>query len=388
MKFKESRKVQNLMQSEIRNMSVECDEAGGINLSQGICDLPLPQVLMDGVQEATQLGYNHYTRYDGIQYLREQIAKKSQRYNQITCDPDKNITVSCGATGALYCACYALFNAGDEIILFEPFYGYHEYTLTSLDLKPVYVKLTEGTWEIDFELLEGAISKKTRAILISTPLNPCGKIFTKQEFLKISELCEKHDLLLLSDEIYEYITFEGRTHLSPASLPELKDRTITISGYSKTFSITGWRIGYSIASEEITKMIGAVNDLLYVCAPAPMQYAVAKAIEELPDDYYASIRNGYEEKRNLLCETLSTCGMKPYVPEGAYYIMADVSKVPGDTSKEKAMFLLKETGIGTVPGDAFYKNGSGKNLVRFCFAKDIEIIREACRLLVNNRSKW
>lgn len=369
-------------------MSVECDEMGGINLSQGICDLPLPEVLMTGIQEAVHLGYNHYTRCEGIPYLRDQIADKVRKYNHIDCDANKNVTVSCGATGALHCACYALFNVGDEVVLFEPFYGYHEYTLLSLDLKPVYVKLEEETWEIDFEVLENVISEKTRAILVSTPLNPCGKIFTKQEFIKIAQICEKYNLILLSDEIYEYITFEQKAHLSPASLPELSDRTITISGYSKTFSITGWRIGYAIASEEITKMISVVNDLLYVCAPAPVQYAVAKAIEELPFEYYVSIRDGYEQKRNLLCNTLSECGMKPYVPEGAYYIMANSSVLPGEKSKDKAMFLLKEAGIGAVPGEAFYSDGSGTNMLRFCFAKDISVIKEACDLLVSNKNKW
>ncbi len=382
------RRVEEFMRSEIRNMSIECDKVKGINLSQGICDLPLPQILTEGMQEAVSLGYNHYTRYDGISYLRNEIAKKAWEYNHIVCDPDKNITVSNGATGALYCVCYSLFNARDEIIMFTPFYGYHEYTLVSLDLKPVFVKLKEGSWEIDFGVLEAAVTKDTKAILISNPANPCGKIFTEEEFKILGEICNKYDLYFISDEIYEYITFDGKRHFSPASLKCLADRTITISGYSKTYSITGWRIGYSVAGEEIAKAIGCVNDLLYVCAPSPAQYAVAKAMENLGMDFYQRLREGYGKKRDLLCETLKQCKLTPYIPEGAYYVLADVSRLPGDSSKEKAMYLLRETAIGTVPGSAFYNDLSGEHMVRFCFARDIAVIERACWMLEKNRHKW
>ncbi len=388
MKFRPSYRMSELVQSEIRNMSVECDKVSGINLSQGICDLPLPEILQDGIKEATRLGYNSYTRCDGIQYLREQIAKKALEYNHIKCDPDRNIVVSCGATGALYCTCYALFNPGDEIILFEPFYGYHEYTLVSLNLKPVYVKLIHESWKIDFDCLESAINPNTRAILISNPVNPCGKVFSIEELNKIGTLCEKYNLFLLSDEIYEYIVFDGKKHVSPASLPVLKDRTVTISGYSKTYSITGWRIGYSIAGGQLSELIGEVNDLFYVCAPSPAQYAVAKAIENLQDRFYMEICNSYKEKRDLLCDTLSRCGLYPFIPEGAYYILADVSVLPGKDSKEKCIYLLDETGIGTVPGDAFYSGSSGKDVLRFCFARDISVIQKACSLIIENRFKW
>lgn len=388
MKYKEAGKIQDLMQSEIRNMSIECETQGGINLSQGICDVPLPHVLEEGITEAVRLGYNHYTRYDGMAYLREEIVKKARAFNHIECDPQKNITVSCGATGALYCTCYALFHPGEEVIIFEPFYGYHVYTLEALGLRPVYVKLQQGSWDIDYELLERAVTSKTRAILISTPSNPCGKIFSEEDFKGLGRMCEKYDLMLLSDEIYEYITYDGRSHLSPASLPYLKERTITISGYSKTFSITGWRIGYSIADGKAAALIGGVNDLVYVCAPSLAQYAVAKAMKELPDSYYSLLREEYQRKRDLLCRTLLECGFSPFVPQGAYYVLADVSLLPGDTSREKAVYLLMEAGIGTVPGDAFYYDGAGAKLVRFCFAKDMEVMKKACDLLLENKEKW
>lgn len=387
MKNNFSKKVTDLLQSEIRNMSLECDKVGGINLSQGMCDLPLPTLLKDAVNEAIDLGYNHYTRYDGIDYLRHQIAIKAHDFNGIDCNENINITVSAGATGALYCACYALFNPGDEVIIFEPFYGYHEYTLTSLGLVPKYMRLEDGTWEIDYDVLESLISSHTRAILISNPINPCGKVFTREELLKLGLICLKHNMFLISDEIYEYIVFDGKKHISPASISEIKSNVITISGYSKTYSITGWRIGYSIAEKGIATMIGAVNDMLYVCAPAPLQYAVAKGIEFLPKTFYENNCKDYQEKRDMLCECLLHCGLRPYSPEGAYYVLADVSILPGKSSKQKAMYLLSNSGIGVVPGEAFYKKG-GENTVRFCFAKDKCVIEEACILLEKNCNQW
>lgn len=387
MKNSFSKKVTDLLQSEIRNMSLECDRVGAINLSQGICDLPLPQLLKDAVNEAIRLGYNHYTRYDGIDYLRQQIAIKARDFNGIDCDENANITVSAGATGALYCACYALFNPGDEIIIFEPFYGYHEYTLTSLNLVPKYLRLQDESWAVDYEALETLISHHTRAILISNPMNPCGKVFTREELLKLGQICQKHNMFLISDEIYEYIVFDEKKHISPASIREIKNNVITISGYSKTYSITGWRIGYSIAEKEIATMIGAVNDMLYVCAPAPLQYAVAKGIEFLPKSFYQENCKDYQEKRDMLCECLSNCGIHPYFPEGAYYVLADVSILPGKSSKQKAMYLLNNSGIGVVPGEAFYKK-YGENIVRFCFAKDKCVIEEVCTILKRNCSQW
>lgn len=377
------------MQSEIRNMSIECDRVNGINLSQGMCDLPLQSILEYGVHEAMEKGYNHYTRYDGIDELKFQIANKAQCYNKIQVDPATQVCVSSGATGALYCTCYTLFSPGDEILLFEPYYGYHDYTFRSLDLCPVYVKLEPPDWSFSLDELERIITPKTKAILINTPSNPCGKMFYRDELEAIADFVIDHDLIVLTDEIYEYITFDGREHISPASISRIQDRTITISGYSKTFSITGWRIGYAIAQPEIINMIGAVNDLIYVCAPAPLQYAVAKAIETFDDTYYAKICQNYQKKRDLLCDALTDVGLTPYVPQGAYYVLADVSRLPGETGKEKAMWFLEKTTISVVPGEAFFSDTEkGKNIVRFCFAKDIGVIQRACDLLIENRTAW
>lgn len=384
-----NKKLQLLMQSEIRNMSIECDRRNGINLSQGMCDLPLQSVLRDGVLEGLAKGFNHYTRYDGIAELRWQIAEKSMRFNGVKVDPETEVCVSSGATGALYCACYALLSPGDEVLLFEPYYGYHDYTMRSLDLCPVYCRLEPPDWTFTMDELEVLVTARTKAILINTPSNPCGKVFTSDELEQLAAFADAHDLLVLTDEIYEYITYDGHRHISPASIEGLRDRTVTISGYSKTFSITGWRIGYATGPKTLIEKIGAVNDLIYVCAPAPLQYAVAKAIDSFGDGFYEQMRRSYEQKRDLLCGVLQDVGLTPYKPQGAYYILADVSALPGHMGKEKAMWLLEETGISTVPGEAFFVNkGVGKNIVRFCFAKDIAVIQKACDLLLENKSKW
>jgi aminotransferase len=361
-------------------MSLECGSVNGINLAQGICDLSLEKALSKGVFEGMNIGENHYTRYDGNALLREQIAYKANTFNAIKADIDQ-IIVSSGATGALYSVCFSLFDPGDEIILFEPYYGYHEYTLMSLDLVPVFATLKPPIWTFDIDELQRLVNSKTKAIILCTPSNPCGKIFSHEELDILGDFCIKNNLIVLTDEIYEYITYDGLQHISPASCDKFKGRTITISGYSKTFSITGWRIGYCIAEKSIIKWIGNANDLIYVCAPAPLQYGVAKAIKEIPGSFYGKLRDQYKKKRDLLCSTLLNLGLMPYIPNGAYYVLADVKALPGDTSKEKAMYILNKTGIGVVPGDAFYRSKDGKNLVRFCFAKDMTVIQQACELL-------
>lgn len=374
-------RLKNLMQSEIRNMSIECDKVHGINLSQGICDLPLSREITDGVREALKLGINQYTRFDGLTEIRNAIAEKACKFNRIDADPEKNITVTCGATGALYSACLALLDPGDEVILFQPFYGYHEYTLQATDIVPVYANLTPPEWSFDIDELEKLATPRTRAIIINTPSNPCGKVFSKEEMDIIGDFCIKHDLLIFTDEIYEYITYDEHEHISPGSLEKLKDRVITISGYSKTFSITGWRIGYSIAPEKYAELIGIASDLVYVCAPAPLQYAVAKAIQNLSDRFYSELRDSFIQKRDIICSALKSCGLTPYIPEGAYYVLADIGRIEGKDSKEKCLWLLENTGVAAVPGDSFYHGAGGENLARFCFAKEDAVLEEAAKRL-------
>jgi aminotransferase len=371
----------HLVQSEIRSMTVECDRIGGVNLAQGVCDTELPAPVRDAAIQAIQAGHNIYTRLDGIAPLRSAISRKLAEYNQVQANPETQVLVTSGATGALYAACLALFNPGDEIIVFEPFYGYHVNTMLSLRIKPVAQPLAAGTWELDVDALREAVSPKTRAILINTPSNPCGKVFTRAEIEAIGEIAIEHDLFLLTDEIYEYFLFDGAKHTSAAALHGLGERTILISGFSKTFSITGWRIGYLAADPRWIPSIGYFHDLTYVCSPSPAQYGAAAGLAGLDAGFYRHLSIDYQYKRDLLCSALDRAGLTPSVPKGAYYVLADVTLVPGATASEKARALLAKTGVAAVAGSAFYSKGRGENLLRFCFAKQNAALEEACERL-------
>jgi aminotransferase len=364
-------------------MSIECERVGGINLAQGVCDTEVPEPVRKQAYAGIEGGVNSYTRYDGITELREAIAEKLWRFNRIQADPETEIVVSAGSTGALYCTCLALLDPGDEVILFEPYYGYHVNTLLAVEAVPKYVKMLPPDWNFSCDALEDAVSSRTKAIIVNTPANPSGKVFSRSELEFIAEFANRYSLFVFTDEIYERFLYDGRIHISPGSLDGLKDKTITISGFSKTLSITGWRIGYAMASEEWARRIGHMNDLIYVCAPSPLQYGVAKGVSQLTDNFYQDLSREYARKRERLCTALRQIGLHPFVPQGAYYVLADVSSLPGSSSKERAMFLLEQTGVASVPGEAFFHNGDGHDLVRFCFAKDDSDLRRACSLLEN-----
>lgn len=379
MGLKLSKRYEWVLQSEIRNMSIECDRMGGINLSQGVCDLAVPAQVAIGAKRAIDNGINAYTRYDGVAELRAAIAAKTKKFSGLEVDPESEIVVSAGTTGALYCACLALLDPGDEVILFEPCYGYHVSTLVATQAVPVYVRTEPPDWRFSQAQLEAAVTEKTRGIIVNTPSNPSGKVFSLQELKLLGEFARRHDLFVFTDEIYEHFVYDGRRHVSPATLPGMKDRTITISGVSKSFSITGWRIGYCICDARWAQTIGYFNDLIYVCAPAPLQMGAAKGLLDLDTDYYTRISKAHEIKRDKICEALSTAGLEPHIPQGAYYVLADISNLAGDNSKERAMNLLRQTGIACVPGEAFYHDNAGEDLARFCFAKEESIIDEACK---------
>jgi aminotransferase len=381
MPLKVSQRAERIVQSEIRAMFIECAKVGGINLSQGVCDTEVPLPVRTGAQKAIDDGVNSYTRYDGREELRKAIAHKMQEYNGIQADPESEIIVSGGSTGAFYCACLALLNPGDEVIVFEPYYGYHINTLLAAEAHPSYVRLKPPDWGFQEKDLEGAITKKTRGILVNTPANPSGKVFSLTELQWISEMANRHDLVVFTDEIYEYFLYDGRKHISPGSLPGMADRTITISGFSKTFSITGWRIGYSVCNATWAQMIGYLNDLIYVCAPAPLQVGVAQGILELKPEYYRELCHQYAVKRDKICHALTKAGLSPCVPQGAYYVLADVTHLPGKTSKDKAMFVLSKTGVAGVPDEAFFHEPPDSQFIRFCFAKEDHDLDEACRRL-------
>jgi aminotransferase len=379
MPLKLSSRHEWVMQSEIRNMSIECDRVGGINLAQGVCDLEVPAPVRLAAKEAIDKGINSYTRYDGLDELREAIASKHKIFTGHEVDPQNQIIVSAGSTGAFYCACLALLDPGDEVIVFEPFYGYHVSTLIATQAVPVYVKMTPPDWTFTHDDVERVVTRKTKGIMVNTPANPSGKVFHREELEAIARVAVKHDLFVFTDEIYEHFVYEGQRHMPPVTLPGMKERTITISGLSKAFSITGWRIGYCICDARWAQTIGYFNDLVYVCAPAPLQVGAAHGLMELEPDYYRRLSEEYSRKRDRMCEALSKGGLPPYVPQGAYYILADISRLPGGDSKQRVMHLLHQTGVACVPGEAFYHDGSGKTLARFCFAKEDPILDEACR---------
>ncbi len=379
MELKLSDRHEWVVQSEIRNMSIECDRLEGINLSQGICDVEVPKVVRDGAKKALDNGCNSYTRYDGIAELRGAIAAKVKIYNGMKVDPESEIVVSGGSTGALYCACLALLNPGDEVIVFEPYYGYHISTLIATQVIPVYLRTSPPAWSFIEADLDRITTPRTRGILINTPANPTGKVFTWDELKVIAGFASRHNLFVFTDEIYEHFVYDDRRHIAPATLPGMKERTITISGLSKTFNITGWRIGYCVCDARWSQSIGYFSDLVYVCAPAPLQWGVAKGLLELGADYYQGISRLYARKRDKICGALQTGGLEPYVPHGAYYVLADTTRIPGKNSKERAMRLLEKTGIASVPGEAFFHDHSGEDLARFCFAKEDSVLDEACR---------
>lgn len=376
-----NQRMAGLAHSEIRAMTQACIEAKGLNMAQGVCDTPVPPTVLRAAAQAMEQGKNVYSRFDGLPELRQAIAKKLAQYNGIVADPETDVTVSAGATGAFHCACLALLDPGDEVILFEPYYQYHISALLAVEAVPVAVKMQTPDWNFSGADVERVITPRTRAIIVNSPGNPSGKVFSRSELESIAAIAQQHGLFVFTDEIYEYFLYDGRTHVSFATLPGMADRTITIGGYSKTFSITGWRIGYSVAAARWAQAIGAMNDLLYVCAPTPLQAGVAAGIRELPDSFYRDLARDYQRKRDRFCQALATAGLTPSIPQGAYYVLADASRLPGTTGKARAMFLLETIGLAGVPGEAFVSGLEGKQFIRFSYAKIDSDIDDACRRL-------
>jgi len=265
--------------------------------------------------------------------------------------------------------------------LLEPYYGYHLSTIHATGLAARFVPLRLPGWTLQKEDIERAATPKTRAIMVCTPANPSGKVFSKAELEMLRDLAIEHDWIVFTDEIYEHFIYDGKRHICPATIPGLRDRTIVISGFSKTFSITGWRIGFAVAPPKLAEAIGYFSDLIYVCAPTPLQMGVARGLAELPPEYFENLSVEYRVKRDKICGALAAAGLEPNVPSGADYVLANIENLPGESSKERAMFLLEKAGVACVPGEAFFHDDSGEDLARFCFAKDNTVLEEACRRL-------
>src|SRR5258707_10060052 len=273
-------------------MSVECERVGGVNLSQGVCDTEIPLPVRRAAQEAIETGVNTYTRLEGLIELRAAVAEKLSRYNGLQYDPETEVIVSAGGAGGFCCACLALLNPGDEVILFEPYYGYHLNTLLALSAVPTYVTLKPPEWTFPARDLEAVVTARTRGIVINTPANPSGKVFTRTELELIADFANRHDLFVFTDEIYEHFLYDRRQHISPALLPGMQERTITVSGASKTFSITGWRVGWSACSSRWTPLIAALTDVIHGCAPAPVQGGAAPGLATFGSDNYGALIGG------------------------------------------------------------------------------------------------
>ena len=380
-----------VFQSEIRAMSVLCDAAGGVNLAQGICDTAVPAIVAAGAARAIRDGNNIYTRLEGIDRLRRAIAAHVAQFSGRTVDPDRQLLVTSGATGAFHAATMALLNPGDEVIVFEPFYGYHLSTLQAVRAVPVIIRLELPDWRLDLDAVRSAVTARTRAMVINSPSNPSGKVFTRAELEALADIAREFDLFVITDEMYEHFVYGGARHLSAAAIDGMEERAVVISGFSKTFSVTGWRVGYLLADAKWIPSIGYFHDLLYVCAPAPLQHGVADGLEKLEPAFYKGLAREYETKRDLLLRALTEAGLTPHTPDGAYYILAYAASIPGETGAEKARSLLRQTGIAAVAGRAFFasvpdERNRGEDLLRFCFAKKDEDLERACQRLRGARN--
>jgi len=370
-------RMRGLVQSDIRRMTRECDRVGGINLGQGLGDMPTPPLVADGAKVAIDEGRAQYTYPEGILELRQAIATKLARDNGIDADPMSEIVVTVGSSGAFACAINALLNPGDGILLMEPYYGYHLNTAIVAGFEPHYLTLAPPEFALTEEALRAALRPNTRALVLCTPSNPSGKMFSRAEIEAVARVAHDRDLLVITDEIYEYIRYDGRDHLSPATVGGLRDRTVTIMGLSKTFSITGWRIGYAVAPAPMARAMTLVNDLYYICAPAPLQHGVAAGFRA-PPSFFAELAAEYQRKRDMLCAALDDAGMRPIVPAGAYYVLGQIGHRGYQSALEGAMDLLERGGVASIPGSAFYRGATGESLLRFCFAKRDEVLAEAC----------
>lgn len=355
---------------------------GGINLGQGVCDLDTPKPLTTGAIASIDGGDRQlYTPYAGLPELREAIANKLRRHNKLPYEA-KNVAVCTGSSGALFAAGMTMLDPGDEVVLFEPFYSYHGTTVPLFGAVPVPVALDRQTLAFDPQALRKVLTKKTRAVVINTPGNPSGKVWTRTELEQLAAVLDGSDVLVLTDEVYEYMCFDGRTHISPATVPGLHERTLTMNSFSKTFSVTGWRVGFLAGPAEIVEKCGIVFDQIEVCAARPMQRGVQRALKELPDSYYTDLQAGYEKKRDAFCAALRDAGFTFLVPQGAYYVMADYSKVFGDVLPYPAVLkMIERIRVNAVPGHLFYARPDGVRSMRFQFAVDWPVLEEAMQRL-------
>jgi aspartate/methionine/tyrosine aminotransferase len=387
-----SDKVEHFTESVIREMTRQAMQYGAVNLAQGFPDFPAPSEIKKAAQDAIAADVNQYAITWGAKSLRNAIARQMQEWRGLTVDPEKEITVCCGSTETIVATLLAVCNKGDEVIVFEPFYENYGPDSIISGAKPRFVSLRPpqdpgGEWTFDAQELREAFQHHTKAIILNTPNNPTGKVFTRKELELIRDLCVEFNVLAITDEIYDHILYDGAQHISIASLEGMRERTITINGLSKSYSVTGWRVGWAVAPPAVTNAIRKVHDFLTVGAPAPLQEAGAVALG-LPRSYYEQLAERYRKGRDQLIPALENAGFRCYRPRGAYYVMTDISSFHFANDVEFASYLVTEIGIACVPGSSFYKHPKdGSQQVRFAFCKKPETLNEAAQRLERLRQK-
>ncbi|WP_420440431.1 pyridoxal phosphate-dependent aminotransferase [Candidatus Palauibacter sp.] len=387
MKIHTARRTHGFTESVIRMMTRLSNEHGAINLSQGFPDFESPDTLKIGAARAIYDDVNQYAITWGAKRYRDALAASYRAWYGLDVDPEAHLTITCGATEAMMAVLLAVVDPGEEVIVFEPFYENYGPDTTLCDATPVFVRLTPE-WQIDFDRLRAAFSHRTRAIIVNTPNNPTGRVFRRDELEKIAILCQEFDAYAITDEVYEHILYDGARHIPMATLPGMRDRTITISAASKTFAVTGWRMGTIVAHPELSDAIRKVHDFLTVGAAAPLQEGVATGLEMLPPSYYEGLADVYGAKRDLFYPALVEAGFDCRKPEGAYYVLADFSDLSDLPDDEFAFWLTRTIGVAPVPGSSFFHNPEdGRKLVRFAFCKTEALLEQAAERLVTIRTR-
>lgn len=381
-----SAKANQFTESVIREMTRVALQYGAVNLAQGFPDFPCPPELKQAAYEAIEADINQYAITWGDRQFREALANKVRWYLGLDINPETQITVTCGATEAMASVMLATIDSGDEVIVFEPYYENYGPDAILAGATPRYVTLHPPDWTFDETQLRQAFNANTKAIIINTPHNPTGKVFTREELTLIAELCQKWDVLAFTDEIYEHILYDETQHIALATLPGMEERTVTINGLSKTYSVTGWRVGYILANPELTGAIRKVHDFLTVGAPAPLQRAGVVAMQ-LPPSYYKELAKLYHQKRDSILQILDRVEIPYFIPKGAYYVFADISKFGYKNDLEFTNHLIKDIGIAVVPGSGFFSQPEkGQSFIRFCFSKKPETLQAAADRLVKLQS--
>ena len=379
-----ARRTEGFTESVIREMTRLNAVHGGINLAQGFPNFAAPSVLKDAAKKAIDADVNQYAITWGSKSLRDALARTYGELYGMQVDPETMLTVTCGATEAMISTLLAIVEPGDEVVVLEPFYENYGPDADIAGAKPVYVALRPPQSAFDPDELRAAVTQRTKAIIVNTPNNPTGRVFTREELTLIAELCIEHDAIAITDEIYEHILYTG-THIPIATLPGMRDRTVTISGASKTFSVTGWRVGWIVAPPELTAGIRKVHDFVTVGAPAPLQEAVAAGLA-LGRPYYDTLSKEYRARRDLLVPALERAGFAPRTPEGAYYVLCDITPFGFDDDVAFAHWLVQSVGVAGVPGSSFYSEPElGRHLIRFTFCKTHDVLDAAAERLLRTK---